>query len=78
MLLGISADEIEADKSLSGGNLSASSRGLATANAVVATTTSPDEEVMKKIYDTNQCTTTVATYKLEVGNPSAVDVLDQE
>lgn len=65
-LLGVSIDEIEADRSLSGGNMSASERGVTGAYA-------PDEEVLKKIYQSNHCTT--ATYKLE-NSGGSVEVLD--
>ena len=54
-LLGVSTDEMEADKSLSGGNLSASNGGAyaaASANAAF----NPDEIVMTKIYHSNHCT----------------------
>ena len=69
-LLGVSADEIEADKSLSGGNLSASGIGV---TGPVGTTS--DDGVMKKIYHSNHCTT--ATYKLEGSSSAqAVEVLD--
>ena len=48
-LLGVSHDELEADKSLSGGNLSGSNGGgamaAASANAVIA-----NDEVMSRIY----------------------------
>ena len=69
----MSNEEIDADKSLSGGNLSASNGAIHSAASVNAAI-SPDEVVMKKIYHSNHSTT--ANYKLESAVVGDIEVLE--